>query len=89
MQGQRLFSAALVAVVVVVCLLPDSAHCGQPLNGDLQLGLSSVKRPEGAHVTIINNNIIYLAVDRACTQQEQMQRGKYVELNLMTQRISK
>ena len=57
MQGQRLLSATLIAVVVMVCLLTDSAHSGQPLNGDLQLGLSPAKRSEGARIAIIFDNI--------------------------------
>lgn len=56
MQGQRLLSATLIAVVVMVCLLTDYAHSGLPLNGDLQLGFNSAKRSEGVHVAIIFDN---------------------------------
>ena len=45
MQGQKLFSATLVAVVVLVTLLTDSAESKRPLNGDM--GFSSAKIERG------------------------------------------
>lgn len=45
MQGESLFSAALLAVVVLVSLLTDSAHSELPLNGEM--GFSLAKREEG------------------------------------------